>query len=289
MKVSTRRDYRLHLNRVMLYIQDHLDETLRLDALAREAAFSPFHFHRIFTAFTGQTLFDFVRRLRLEQAARRLATPGLPVTEAALLAGYDTPAAFTRAFRAHFGLTPTRYRQKPPELPPLSLPLLNPDENEEEIVMQPEIRTIEPMHVVYVRRTGPYAKSAEEAFGILMPFAYRNRLTGKQAKCIGISHDDPVITPEGKLRYDACLTVPPGIKPEGEIQTKVIPGGKYAVFLHRGPYEKLSETYTGICKGWAPECGLTFRNEPPFELYLNRDPRRTKPENLRTEIWIPLA
>ena len=68
----------------------------------------------------------------------------------------------------------------------------------------------------------------------------------------------------------------------------VISGGKYAVFSHKGPYTNLSDTYNAIFMEWLPDSGNELRNLPSFEIYLNRDPRRTKPENLKTEIYIPI-
>ena len=105
---------------------------------------------------------------------------------------------------------------------------------------------------------------------------------------IGISHDDPNITPEKRIRYDACITFAGEAKPEGEVGIQTIAGGRYAVFLHRGPHEGLGATYGAIFSGWLPASGARLREAPCFEVYLNRDPRRTKPENLRTEVWVPV-
>ncbi|HHN64634.1 MAG TPA: GyrI-like domain-containing protein [Nitrospirae bacterium] len=69
---------------------------------------------------------------------------------------------------------------------------------------------------------------------------------------------------------------------------QTIPGGRYAVFLHKGPYDRFDETYNMIFSKWLPQSGERLRDVPSFEVYLNRDPRRTKPENLRTEIWVPI-
>jgi AraC family transcriptional regulator len=78
------------------------------------------------------------------------------------------------------------------------------------------------------------------------------------------------------------------VKPEGEVGMQRIGGGRYAVFLHSGPYEKLGETYNAIYSQWLPQAGVKLREALCFEEYLNRDPRRTKPEKLRTEIFVPI-
>ena len=112
-------------------------------------------------------------------------------------------------------------------------------------------------------------------------------LLGPGASFIGISHDDPDITAAEKLTYDACVTVDHLVEPEGDVGVQTIEGGRYAVFLHAGPYERFSETYASIYREWLPRSGEQLRDIPCFELYLN-SPEDTPPDDLRSEIWIPL-
>ncbi|HEV2028898.1 MAG TPA: AraC family transcriptional regulator [Candidatus Dormibacteraeota bacterium] len=94
------------------YIDRELDQQLELDTLAKVANFSSFHFHRLFTAWIGETLGDYVRRRRLEVAALRLvAQPGLAVLQVALSVGFGSTEAFARAFKIRFGSTPTAWRE----------------------------------------------------------------------------------------------------------------------------------------------------------------------------------
>lgn len=87
-----------------------LDTALDLEALASPACMAPLHFHRVFRGLCGETPLQMHRRLRLERAAWRLADGKDSVLRVALDAGYETHEAFTRAFRAAFGRTPTEYR-----------------------------------------------------------------------------------------------------------------------------------------------------------------------------------
>ncbi|MBU0552444.1 AraC family transcriptional regulator [Myxococcota bacterium] len=284
---ATVEDYRERINRVIFHIEAHLDEPLMLVTLAQIACFSPFHFHRIFAAFTGETLAGFIRRLRLERAAYGLLHLDAPVTEIALGAGYETHSAFTRAFVALFGLTPSAYRQRHEPFAlrgAQALPLGAPTE---EPLMSPEIRTIAPMSVLFVRRTGPYGQAAGEAFAALCQFAGPLGLLGPDTRFIGISHDDPHVTEPAKFRYDACLSVARAVTPEGEIGAKTIEGGKYAVFLHRGAFEGFQQTYDQIFRGWLPSTHERLREAPSFEVYLN-SPDQVPAEDLRAEIWLPL-
>ena len=110
--VTDRSWYVASINRVVDHIDAHLAEALDLETVARVAHFSPWHFHRLFQAFTGETLADRVRRRRLETAAARLlATPPQSALRIALDVGFGSAEVFTRAFRAHFGVTPTAWRQ----------------------------------------------------------------------------------------------------------------------------------------------------------------------------------
>lgn len=285
-RTETVNDHRERLNRVLVYIQDNIERPLSLAPLAAIANFSPFHFHRIFSAYMGESLHEHIRRVRLEKAAQKLALSAGPVTEIALAAGYETPAAFTKAFKQLFGKNPMEF-SKLRSFSPRAARSGNLGKRRLTIV-KPDIRTLSPQKVLFVRKTGPYAKAAREAWSVLMPYAYSHRLMTKDTKGIGISHDNPDITPEEKIRYDACITVNGPVRPEGEVGVQTIPGGRYAVFLHKGPYRNFSRTYDYIMAQWYPESGETFRDLPCFEVYLNRDPGKTKPENLCTEIHLPI-
>ena len=104
------REYGECLDTVMKYIREHLNEPLHRDVLAGIAGFSVPHFHRIFTTHTGENISDFVRRVRLERAARKLRMGAVDITEVALAAGYDTHAAFGKAFRQQYGFSPSEFR-----------------------------------------------------------------------------------------------------------------------------------------------------------------------------------
>jgi len=96
---------------VMKYIREHISEPLDRETLAAVAGFSVPHFHRVFTSHVGESAISYVRRIRLERAARKLRMGAVDITEVALAAGYDTHAAFGKAFKQQFGLSPSEFRQ----------------------------------------------------------------------------------------------------------------------------------------------------------------------------------
>ena len=96
---------------VKQYIQAHLNETLDRETLAQVAGFSISHLHRVFTAAMGESIAAYVRRVRLERAARKLRMGAIDIGEVALAAGYETHAAFGKAFKQQYGLSPSAFRQ----------------------------------------------------------------------------------------------------------------------------------------------------------------------------------
>ena len=104
-------DYTECIDTVQEYIHEHLDEPLNRETLAAIANFSVPHLHRIFTGCVGENIATYVRRIRLERAARKLRMGAVDITEVALAAGYQTHAAFGKAFKQLYGLSPSEFRQ----------------------------------------------------------------------------------------------------------------------------------------------------------------------------------
>src|SRR6187200_3285622 len=100
------------MHAVIEHVDRHLDQNLDLAVLAGVAHFSAYHFHRLFQAWTGESLGDYVRRRRLEVAAMRLrAQPQVSVLQIALAVGFGSAEAFTRAFRTRFECSPSQWRK----------------------------------------------------------------------------------------------------------------------------------------------------------------------------------
>jgi AraC family transcriptional regulator len=297
MRPETYDSYTERLLAVLVHIQQHLDEPLPLEQLAAVACFSPHHFHRIFRGMVGESVHFHVRRLRLERAAMRLKSSLQPVTVIALEAGYETHEAFTRAFHGHFGSSPSDYRKHARAVlfPPVSsgvhlvAPGAQPDYHPAcrgGGAMEVKIETLPERRVAFLRHVGPYAQVGE-TWGKLYAWAGKRGYFPPFAKFLAVVHDDPEVTSAERLRYDAGFVVKDGFQPQSEIGVQELAGGAYAVAVHLGPYEKLSETYAYLCGEWAPRNGWELRAAPACEVYLN-DPRRTKPEALRTQIQLPV-
>jgi AraC family transcriptional regulator len=299
---ETRQTYQQRILAALMYAQRHLDdEELSLEELARVAHFSPFHFHRIFRGMVGESVNQHVRRLRLERAASQLKRTDQPVLRIALDAGYAAHESFTRAFADMFGMPPARYRQVHQATPAAAQDAaVSKVHWPEEVIFTPRqynlnehpvrIEKCPPRRVVFIRHVGPYdgvGRAWQTLIGWAMP---RGLFVGPSSTMIGIVHDDPRITPSKHVRYDACLAIAEGrvVEPEGEIGVQEIAGGDHAVVTHRGPYEKLSQTYDILFGGWLPASGREPAATPAFERYLN-SPYDAAPDDLLTEIHLPLT
>src|SRR5258705_13473075 len=102
-------DYTECIDAVQQFIREHIDEPLNREVLAAVANFSVPHFHRIFTGCVGENVATYVRRVRLERAGHKLRMGAVDITEVALAAGYKTHAAFGKAFKQQYGLTPREF------------------------------------------------------------------------------------------------------------------------------------------------------------------------------------
>ena len=282
MKNITYNDYIQRINKVVAYINNHLDETLDLKKLANEAALSDFHFHRIFKALKGEAIGGYITRLRLEATARLLRYTTLTIEEIAFNIGYETPASLSKAFKKQYGISPTEYRTNK-DTYIMKKEIINPDL----ALKAPKIVTLEPKNLIYVALTGAYGsldygKTYEQLWAVIKA----QKLFTKGIESICISYDDPKITEGSLQRSDVCLAIHKPATPQEEVSCKTLAGGKYAVFFYQGSYENLSQVYDTAVR-WVIDHQYTLREEPFFEKYLN-DARRTPKEKLKTEIYIPI-
>lgn len=279
---TTRTDYAERIERVIIWLTEHLDEALDLTRLADVACMSPYHFHRIYHGMQKETVADTVRRLRLHRAAVELIAWTLPVERIARRAGYTSQEAFTRAFKAAYSVPPARYRS-------LFVPIPGMPEKEstmETATCPVTTREIAPIRVAALHHAGDYQQIGP-TFERLAALGAAQGLMGPHTRMLGIFYDDPAATPVDALRSDACISVPSDWTATGELQKLEIRGGRYAVALHVGPYAELSRAYMWLLGTWLPQSGEEGADAPCIEEYMN-DPRTLPPTEWRTEVWLPL-
>ena len=159
--------------------------------------------------------------------------------------------------------------------------------------LEQRIETRKDVKALSVRLTGDY-KTANyiEAWNEIGKYCKSNHIEdcGCEAEYITVYLDDPQTTPAEKCRMDVCIAAPVvnELQPSGNVEISTIEGGKFIVFLHKGPYSELGEVYGQVYGHLLRESEVKILPKAMFERYLN-DPETTKPEDLLTEIWIPIA
>jgi AraC family transcriptional regulator len=282
-RASTQEDHQARIATVVRHLEADLGAPLDLEALARRASYAKHHFHRVFRGIIGESVAAHVRRLRLERAARALGRSNgrRTITDLALDAGYDSPEAFTHAFVRLFGIAPSTFATARPEAPRRVAA-----RGAGATVAAPvdvELRRCAPISVIAERHVGSY-QTVGEAFERIVRFGASRGLSGP---LFGLCPDDPEVTDEARLRFDACLTIP--AERARELQPAVvIPGGRYAVAVHRGPYTTLDQTYLALIGRWLPTTKYELCDEPVVEAYLN-DPATADSSSLLTEVRVRLA
>jgi AraC family transcriptional regulator len=292
----TEYDRRMHA--VLDYIDRHLDREIGLKELARVAHFSPFHFHRVFTAWSGEVLGEYLRRRRIEVAAVRLrAQPELPILRVALSVGFSSAEAFARAFRTRFCCTPTAWRKS-------KQGLFNSNADQARlgastdhgtsptlrVERQMNVKLVDraPVDVAYLRHSGAYGATLAQFWQeTVYPWMAANNLLGKTR--YGISLDDPSITKPEQCRYDACVEVSAGTTLAGRPMRKTLPGGRYAALPFLGTATDIQFAWDRLLRDWLPTSGLQLDSRPFFEHYPAN--ARFDPETGRfeCELCVPVA
>lgn len=289
---------------VLVYIEDHLDEPLPLAELAAIAGYSPHHFHRIFQHVTGEAPKEYLRRLRLEHAVARLKVSPDNVLQIALEAGFKTHETFTRAFTRQFDISPSEFRgvlrayresvsdamgsrtfDGFTEETPLTL----------RFTMRKEPVTVEktpPRHLILIRHYGYEnllggKRKFLSLWDHLFEYADANELEYSPDLLIGITHDDPYVTDERKIRFDACLPVSRPMDVSHPIGYRYQEPGLCVARRHFGGMEEIAKTFAYIGVEWLTSDDYCLRAAAPFEIYHCKqvDGRL---ERVSTDAYVPI-
>lgn len=287
-------EYISRVNRVQDYIEENIAEDFSLEKLSQVAHFSPYHFHRIFSALTGEPLFQYIQRVRLEKAAFLLmANVKKPLAEIAFDCGFSNQASFSRAFKNHFNVSPGKLRRGAAlQISKECKTNSKPGQDFSEIALYNQIvaageavgnaaddvtpvsvnvQSIPPMYVIYVRHTGPYQKNVQlfaSLFEKLCRWADARELTSLPGACwLTVYHTDPEVTSEDKLRISVCMTVPENTRVEGEIGAMTIAGGKYAIARFKLQSDQYQSAWNHMFGVWLPQSGYQPDDRFSMELY----------------------
>lgn len=274
----SRSQYELRMHRVQAHIDQHLDQPLDLPALAAVAHFSPYHFHRLFGAWMGETLGDYLTRRRLERGAQRLrGQPGATVLSIALGVGFGSAEAFARAFKARFGCSPTQWRNRRQGDSKFDQAILAQAAEhglshhfDAGKPMNVRLVTREPVRMAYMRYQGAYGPELGRFWAETFNPWLKSQNLGPVSR-FGLAHDDASLVPPEQCRYDAGVAVPDSWVPNGGALIATLDGGLYAVTDFAGTADQIGGAWAQLMSQWLPSSGLQIAARPCFEHYRPED------------------
>lgn len=290
-RLSTHFFYEQRINKVLNTLSSDIARSFQLEELGTLACLSPFHLHRVFRGMTGETLGAHVRRIRLEAAANKLWFSQDRITRIAHCCGFSSSQNFARMFREWAGMSPGQFRKaclrKESVLAGQNSKQRNvvesalgyrtkiesdPDSTEgfpqrknlaKGETMKVEIKTLPGYRVAYVRHIGPYGPELVEAWTRIMEWAGKKELLGPDTAAIGVSWDNPELTPPQHCRYDACVVLPDAFTvseqdlAQSGISVQTLPDGEYACYRRPTRMDEYFKAWKELIGVWLPESGYT--------------------------------
>lgn len=293
-------DYLERVNRAIDHITQNLDAPLGLDELARVACFSSFHFHRVFKLMTGETVQQFVKRVRLERALYLLSHGKAPsLTEIALRCGFTSSSDFSRSFKRRYGVPPSAIdlptfrgdhraemqRRVTPEWDGHRLDRLPPGENPDGFEMT--LRALPARTVAYIRVHRPYEGSGvSDAAHALMAWAEGRGWADGQ--WLGYQWDDPEIVSLDACRYDVGVTVPASFRAEGRVGRLALPPMQVAELPLDGDIGLVMRALDWTFGTWLPRSAYVPDDQPCFEAWHGR-PYADGTDRFRVRVQLPVV
>lgn len=266
--------YGVKINRALNYAQEKLPEYVELDEAAAIAAFSPYHFHRVFILVVGETFANFMRKRRLEWAAHELLNTHRRIIDISLDVGYDSQESFARAFKNQFGTTPNKFRKQTYSPNEALLSLDSSDQNLGEF-MKPEIIERSAFDIIGIQQDYENPNFAD-ALAQWHNFCVRMEdFASTEKTCrYGVS----ILPTSARLKNNCMgtfryLTAKEAIEgetvPEGMIRYTV-PSQKYAKYTFTGPVSGFQAFIMNVWTQYLPDSGLEVIESPELEVYDER-------------------
>ncbi len=253
------------VNQAIDYILQHIEEELSLEDVAEHCHFSKYYFCRLFKAQTGESVWSFIRRVRLEQSAFRLKVEkGRPITEIGADYGYS-PSNYSSAFRTRYHMTPVSFRKTSREKS-MKHPFFHHEnwsaETFEECGKKIVVKDVPDWRVIYERRFGSYESLSRQWNSFVEK--YREYSTA-QTIFLERTYDDPAVTKADNCLYDICMSVGEDCPLENLV---TIQGGRCAVYRFKGHAKHIYAAYQTIFLVWLPRTGYEIDTaRSVFDIY----------------------
>ena len=286
--------YQRRINLAMNYISEHATENLSLDDIAQKAYFSKYHFHRIFKAFSGETVADFTRRVRLEQAANLLYLDNKQsITKIALDYGFSSAQNFAKQFTKQFGLPPSSFRQgdKKEAHSALTQNTANDFHSLDQMQIshadiKVDIQNHPAFKLAYLRFIEPYHSMSTLAFLKLLASTLGENCL-KVTNPVGVAWDNPNITEDAKCRYDLGIVVSDDTDIPENFSVQELPESLCAVYKCQISDGNIEKPWDDLIIGWLPYSGYALSGVPAVEVFKQFDLQKPS-GHWQLEIYLPI-
>ena len=250
------------------YILQHLDEEISIEDVADHCHFSKYYFSRIFKSETGESVYSFIKRLKMEQSAVNLKLEkDRSITDIGLEYGYSS-SNFSSAFRNHLNISPAGYRKsidRASVLHPFCPGEYARFETFEEYDRKVQIQQLDDFIIICERYIGNYNELGEN--WSVFTEKYKDYLKA-DTLLIERFYDDPSITSVDQCLYDLCMTVDPDCLLDNVTS---IQGGKFAVYRFDGLVEHIFAALQGMFRTWLANSGYEMDERYGLDIYRSID------------------
>ncbi len=257
-----------YINRAIDYILNHINENISVDEIASHCNFSRYYFSRMFKMETGESIYEFIKRVKMEQSAFRLKVEkSRSITDISWDYGYSS-SNYSSAFKQHHNQSPIQFRRSITQKS-LSNPVFHNAtmglETFEQCNSKISIESFDDCLVIYERHKGNYGNLSTNWGAFQEKYKeYASELT----LLLERTYDDPSITNIDECLYDICMTAPEGCKLDN---TYVLKGGKFAVYHFKGCVSQIYHAYQSIFNVWISQSGCNIDDRYGFEIYRTID------------------
>ena len=270
-------------NQSIEYIEEHITEELDYEKVAEVAACPSYYFQQMFLYMTNMTLREYIRRRRLSLAAVELQKDSGRVIDIAIKYRYESPTAFTRAFKGFHGIVPSALKTENSPIqafPPIRFHV-SVDGG------QPlKFRVEEKAAFRVVGISCPLDKELNKNFEVIPTVWDTAFADGTLTKLNALQES----IPQGLLGISIhhtedwkYLIAVRSDKKDDTFEEYWIPACKWAIFEGQGTNHSLQQLEKRIITEWLPTSGFTYANSPDIEVYIKADPQEAV-----YEYWIPI-
>lgn len=264
------------MNRVIVkaidYIMNNIDKDLTVEEISNHCHYSKYYFNRMFKETTGESIYAFIKRLRVQDSALKIANlDERTITEISSDYGYSS-SNYSSLFKKHYGISPNQFRKKRSQSKVFSdgenyhADLTN--ESWEAIEEKMSIVKLEDFEVIFKRYIGDY----HNLVSYWKDFINTNEeLFSDESVQIEFSYDDPIISDSERCIMDLCVI--PNKKLTKNYLTMKIQGGKYCVSKFEVNDREIFKVFQSIVHIWMPKTKmkLDFNNRKIFVKYIEVD------------------